>query len=106
MSDDKPRMPARIWADRSDDNLPQYRDTPFGIWWHDPREGYSEYVRADLYNVERQRAEKAEAEVDRLRNPPEEYCAKCGAPRRNHPYRHPFQPRFALRQDEGDRRDD
>ena len=30
------------------------------------------------------------AEIDALRNPPEEYCARCGAPKSNHPYRHPF----------------
>lgn len=29
-------------------------------------------------------------EVDRLKSPPEEYCIKCGSPKSNHPYRHPF----------------
>lgn len=28
----------------------------------------------------------------RLKSPPEQYCAKCGAPKSNHPYRHPFTP--------------
>lgn len=34
--------------------------------------------------------EALEAEIGRLKNPPDEYCAKCGAPKSNHPYRHPF----------------
>jgi len=37
------------------------------------------------------------AENERLRNPPEEYCAKCGAPKSNHPYRHPFSPHRSKR---------
>lgn len=55
------RMPERIWADRSDDGLPAYADTPFGIWWCASREGYSEFVRADLFAATLARAERAEA---------------------------------------------
>jgi hypothetical protein len=51
-------MPERIWADRSDDGLPQYADTPFGIWWHDQRDGYTKYVRED--RIEALEAENAE----------------------------------------------
>ena len=40
--------PERLWAVRSDDGLPQYADTPFGIWWHTARDGYTEYRRTDL----------------------------------------------------------
>jgi hypothetical protein len=35
-------------------------------------------------------ADAALAEIGGVR---EEYCAKCGAPRSNHPYRHPFEAR-------------
>jgi len=50
----------------------------------------------DDLRKEAARIEALEAEVDRLLNPTEQYCAKCGAPKSNHPYRHPFQPRAAL----------
>jgi hypothetical protein len=108
MTDDTPRMPARIWADRSDDDLPQYADTPFGIWWHDPRDGYAEYVRKDLYDAERRRAEEAEAERGRLR---ESAAALCVAIEKQKSYGLPaISPqaaialhdiRAALRQHEG-----
>lgn len=38
-------------------------------------------------------------EVAALKSPPEEYCAKCGSPKSNHPYRHLFTPRAALGKD-------
>ena len=63
-----------------------------------------EYVRADLCAPADDRVEALEAENVRLReevaalkSPPEEYCAKCGSPKSNHPYRHPFTSRAALR---------
>jgi len=36
-------------------------------------------------------------EIERLRKPPEEYCAKCGSPKSDHPYRHIFVPCQALK---------
>ena len=58
-------------------------------------------ARAEVYAIDARRIaatiealeaeiERLRAEIDALRNPPEEYCARCGAPKSNHPYRHPF----------------
>lgn len=41
--------------------------------------------------------DRLRAEVERLKNSPEECCAKCGHPKSNHPYRHPFVAREALK---------
>jgi hypothetical protein len=47
-------------------------------------------VGFDDYAAAIARAEKAEAEIDALKNPPEVYCSKCGHPKSDHPFRHTF----------------
>ena len=67
--------------------------TPVGSWGSGPFPGTVEYIRADAVPTvaELQAALDAkDREIERLRNPPEEYCARCGHPKSNHPYRHPF----------------
>jgi len=36
--------------------------------------------------------EDLKAETRDFKSPPPVFCARCGAPRDNHPYRHPFVP--------------
>ena len=71
MSDDVP-MPERLWADRTTEGLRSYKNTPFGIWWWNRRDGYVEYVRADIAAAEVLRLRETEAalraEVARLRD--------------------------------------
>jgi hypothetical protein len=82
--------PERIWAwEYSRDSE---RDSA-GEWYlaHIGLDGDErEYVRGDLYAAAIARAEKAEAEIDALKNPPEVYCSKCGHPKSDHPFRHTF----------------
>lgn len=51
---------------------------------------YAAHVMERTWTPAQDRIEALEAEIGRLKNPPDEYCAKCGAPKSNHPYRHPF----------------
>lgn len=46
-------------------------------------------LRAELEAL-RAESTRLRDEIDRLTNPPKRYCAKCGHPEDNHPYRHPF----------------
>ena len=47
----------------------------------------SAYVRSPAHEIEA----AAMLRACKVRgNRPEQYCAKCGAPKSNHPYRHPF----------------
>lgn len=64
---DETRYPDRIWARRYSNCVVGARDRPEP--YSPLPDGYPfvEYVRADLYEAEQERAEKAEAEVERLR---------------------------------------
>jgi len=79
-------MPETIWAVRSDDEPPQYRATPFGIWWHDEQNGYTQYVRADAAEAKAARMrERAGFLLDRL----DEWVpqAECDLPENSHALR-------------------
>lgn len=52
---------------------------------------------ADALTAALDEIDRLRAENEGLKNPPEEYCAKCGHPKSNHPFRHPFAQGAALK---------
>lgn len=81
--------PERIWAFHA----PHIAEDESGatiVAHENVQHGGQCYVRADLYDAAVARAETAEAELEVLKNPPEIYCFRCGAPKSNHTYRHVF----------------
>jgi len=68
--------------DEEYDTMRDVEQDPYGAW---------KAIQEQAAKIEWLRAE-----IEALKNPPDEYCAKCGAPKSNHPYRHPFVARAAL----------
>jgi len=78
--------PEKIWVepDLNVHTNPASEDWGSGSWYspHYKSPTSTEYVRADLYA-------EVQAKLDALEHDPK--CVKCGHPKSNHPYRHPFQ---------------